>query len=35
MIGLGPFFDLYDIFLGGVLARVLAERVHLTKAWRS
>ena len=25
VIGLGTFFDLYDIFLGGVLAAVLAE----------
>jgi putative MFS transporter len=29
VIGLGTFFDLYDIFLGGVLAAVLAEPWHL------
>ncbi|KOG54354.1 MFS transporter [Streptomyces griseoflavus] len=35
-VGVGAFFDLYEIFLGGVLAAVLAERWHLdhtTKSW--
>jgi len=29
-VGFGNFFDLYDIFLGGVLAAVLAEQWHLS-----
>ncbi|MBA8794970.1 putative MFS transporter [Friedmanniella endophytica] len=29
LVGLGSFFDLYEVFLGGVLAAVLAERWHL------
>src|ERR1700754_1106188 len=29
VVGLGTFFDLYDIFLGGVLAAVLADDWHL------
>ncbi|MFH9422302.1 MFS transporter [Streptomyces sp. NPDC017529] len=35
-VGIGAFFDLYEIFLGGVLAAVLAERWHLdhtAKSW--
>ncbi|MFD7664579.1 MFS transporter [Streptomyces sp. NPDC059788] len=35
-VGVGAFFDLYEIFLGGVLAAVLAERWHLdhtAKSW--
>src|SRR5262245_18095426 len=30
VIGLGTFFDPYDIFLGGVLAAVLADDWHLS-----
>ncbi|KUL33823.1 MFS transporter [Streptomyces sp. NRRL F-4489] len=36
VVGIGAFFDLYEIFLGGVLAAVLAERWgldHTAKAW--
>ena len=36
IVGLGAFFDLYEIFLGGVLAAVLAEQWHLghtAKSW--
>jgi putative MFS transporter len=29
VLGIGTFFDLYDIFLGGVLAAVLAEPFNL------
>lgn len=29
LVGLGTFFDLYDVFLGGVLAPVLASAFHL------
>jgi putative MFS transporter len=29
LVGLGTFFDLYDVFLGGVLAPVLATEFHL------
>ncbi|OHT84994.1 MFS transporter [Mycobacteroides saopaulense] len=29
LIGLGSFFDLYEVFLGGVLAPVLAAQFHL------
>jgi putative MFS transporter len=29
LVGLGTFFDLYDVFLGGVLAPVLAAAFHL------
>ncbi|MEU8686177.1 MFS transporter [Streptomyces sp. NPDC048611] len=29
VVGIGAFFDLYEIFLGGVLAAALAERWHL------
>ncbi|MCB5909971.1 MFS transporter [Streptomyces pinistramenti] len=35
-VGIGAFFDLYEIFLGGVLAAVLAEQWHLghtAKSW--
>ncbi|MFI0258006.1 MFS transporter [Streptomyces sp. NPDC017056] len=34
-VGIGAFFDLYEIFLGGVLAAVLAERWHLDHTTRS
>ncbi|MEV5596820.1 MFS transporter [Streptomyces sp. NPDC052496] len=34
-VGLGAFFDLYEIFLGGVLAAVLAERWQLDHTARS
>ncbi|ARH90482.1 MFS transporter [Streptomyces sp. MOE7] len=36
VVGIGAFFDLYEIFLGGVLAAVLAEQWHLghtAKSW--
>ncbi|MFI0713779.1 MFS transporter [Streptomyces inhibens] len=36
IVGIGAFFDLYEIFLGGVLAAVLAEQWHLghtAKSW--
>ncbi|MFE3651553.1 MFS transporter [Streptomyces sp. NPDC059152] len=36
VVGIGAFFDLYEIFLGGVLAAVLAERWglgHTAKSW--
>lgn len=36
VVGIGAFFDLYEIFLGGVLAAVLAESWHLddtAKSW--
>ncbi|GFE17996.1 MFS transporter [Streptomyces glebosus] len=36
IVGIGAFFDLYEIFLGGVLAAVLADQWHLghtAKAW--
>ncbi|MFF2809380.1 MFS transporter [Streptomyces sp. NPDC058000] len=36
VVGIGAFFDLYEIFLGGVLAAVLAERWglgHAAKSW--
>ncbi|WP_433855621.1 MFS transporter [Streptomyces kronopolitis] len=29
LVGIGAFFDLYELFLGGVLAAVLADRWHL------
>ena len=29
IVGVGSFFDLYEVFLGGVLATVLAEQWHL------
>jgi MFS family permease len=29
IVGLGTFFDLYEVFLGGVLAPVLATEFHL------
>ncbi|MFH8345675.1 MFS transporter [Streptomyces sp. NPDC018045] len=34
-VGIGAFFDLYEVFLGGVLAAVLAERWHLDHTARS
>ncbi|MFH8408349.1 MFS transporter [Streptomyces sp. NPDC018019] len=34
-VGIGAFFDLYEIFLGGVLAAVLAERWQLEHTARS
>ncbi|MEU9115573.1 MFS transporter [Streptomyces sp. NPDC048483] len=36
VVGIGAFFDLYEIFLGGVLAAVLAEQWdlgHTAKSW--
>jgi putative MFS transporter len=36
IVGIGAFFDLYEIFLGGVLAAVLAEQWdlgHTAKSW--
>ncbi|MFK0265762.1 MFS transporter [Streptomyces angustmyceticus] len=36
VVGIGAFFDLYEIFLGGVLAAALAEQWHLghtAKSW--
>ncbi|MFF9781263.1 MFS transporter [Streptomyces nigrescens] len=36
IVGIGAFFDLYEIFLGGVLAAALAEQWHLghtAKSW--
>ncbi|MGW8975031.1 MFS transporter [Streptomyces platensis] len=36
IVGIGAFFDLYEIFLGGVLAAVLADQWHLghtAKSW--
>lgn len=30
VVGLGTFFDLYEVFLGGVLGAVLTERWHLS-----
>ena len=30
--GIGSFFDLFDIFLAGVLATVLTQEFHLTRA---
>ncbi|WP_432145471.1 MFS transporter [Streptomyces sp. bgisy084] len=36
LVGVGAFFDLYEIFLGGVLAAVLADQWHLgptAKSW--
>ncbi|WP_432104956.1 MFS transporter [Streptomyces sp. bgisy091] len=36
IVGVGAFFDLYEVFLGGVLAAVLAESWHLSgteKSW--
>ncbi|MET9296019.1 MFS transporter [Streptomyces sp. NPDC003077] len=36
VVGIGAFFDLYEVFLGGVLATALAERWHLdhtAKSW--
>ncbi|MEV0369641.1 MFS transporter [Streptomyces sp. NPDC050636] len=36
IVGIGAFFDLYEIFLGGVLGAVLAEQWHLghtDKSW--
>jgi putative MFS transporter len=36
VVGIGSFFDLYEVFLGGVLATVLAAQWHLDasgKAW--
>ncbi|MFI1616541.1 MFS transporter [Streptomyces lydicus] len=36
VVGIGAFFDLYEIFLGGVLAAVLAQQWHLghtAKSW--
>ncbi|MGW1840312.1 MFS transporter [Streptomyces sp. NPDC002067] len=36
IVGVGAFFDLYEIFLGGVLAAVLAEKWglgHTAKSW--
>ncbi|MFG2136919.1 MFS transporter [Streptomyces sp. NPDC048650] len=35
VVGIGAFFDLYEIFLGGVLAAVLAEQWHLGTTARS
>ncbi|MFI7103100.1 MFS transporter [Streptomyces sp. NPDC050161] len=35
IVGIGAFFDLYEIFLGGVLAAVLAEQWHLGHAAKS
>src|SRR5690242_13431705 len=34
-VGFGNFFDLYDIFLGGVLAAVLAESWHLSTSGKA
>lgn len=35
LVGLGTFFDLYDVFLGGVLAPVLAGAFHLDTLGKS
>ncbi|GIH18577.1 MFS transporter [Rugosimonospora africana] len=35
IVGLGSFFDLYEVFLGGVLAPVLAKQWHLSSTGKS
>src|ERR1700761_2997065 len=35
VVGFACFFDLYDVFLGGVLATVLAEPWHLSTAGKA
>ncbi len=32
-VGLGLFFDVYEVFLGAVLAQVLVRQFHLPKTW--
>ncbi|MFG2661933.1 MFS transporter, partial [Streptomyces sp. NPDC048425] len=35
IVGVGAFFDLYEVFLGGVLAAALAEAWHLSQTQKS
>ncbi|MFH8736361.1 MFS transporter [Streptomyces sp. NPDC017964] len=35
VVGIGAFFDLYEVFLGGVLAAALAEPWHLSQTQKS
>jgi putative MFS transporter len=35
VVGIGSFFDIYEVFLGGVLAAVLAEHWHLDTTGKS
>ncbi|MGW6401534.1 MFS transporter [Streptomyces sp. NPDC055134] len=35
IVGIGAFFDLYEVFLGGVLAAALAEPWHLSQTQKS